>query len=313
MIPKLHAEPIRTVQDLATVFLANVKNRLRTGNISEGAAENYERDLGNFCIHFGALDISACRQHDLTQWLQANPGWRAVHTKRRAIRNVLACFRWAAEENLIPSCPYVSPKALRGQAAEVRRAATDAEYHGLVLHGSAPFKFALFFLSESGARTCEMREVRWGDVHLVHTDGPHILLAKHKTAGKTGKPRIIPLSRRLVRLLLALKPYWERRRRGLSDHVFLNCDGTEWNRRTFAKNLRRCAERAGLDAGVVKKVSGYGFRHRWACDAVQRGASFGDVAFVLGNSPEVVEAVYASHLKQRTRFISDVAARIGRK
>jgi integrase len=294
-----------TARQIVNVYLKHIAGRTRTGDLTESVREGYERDLTSYLELFGDRLVRDLRQHDLTQWLAAHPGWKSVNTKRRCIAAVLACFRWAREEELIPNCPYTSPRALRGLVAETRRPATPEEFQLLVQFGSRPLKWALFFLYQTGCRTCEMRELTWENVRL--TGSPHLYLVKHKTARRTGRPRIIGLNVFAVRLLKALK------RRSKSEWVFTNCDGQPWTKNSFCLHFRRHAARLGLNQNV-DRVTAYCLRHTYACDGLRGGETANAVARQLGHTTSaMVERIYARSLGQDVVTQNDVAARISRR
>ncbi len=289
-------------------YLRHIADRLERNDLTEQVAANYLRDLEDYTKQFGKVQVEKLRQHDLTEFLGAHPSWKAVNTKRSRIASVLACFRWAREEELIPVCPYASPRALRGQIAETRRPATKEEFDTLMEFGSRPIRWALLFLFRTGCRTCEMRELTWDGVHLDGPQAAHLYLTKHKTFRRTGQPRIVGLDPLTVRLLRAI------RRTSKNDHVFVNCDGFPWRKDSWCHHFRRLARRIGLDDGVVNRVSAYCLRHTYACDAIEAGFTSDQVGRALGHSsPDMVNKVYAKHVGQRVGFITDIAVGVSQK
>ena len=79
-------------------------------------------------------------------------------------------------------------------------------------------------------------DLRWDE------DGERgtIVLEKHKTAKKTGKPRLIPVGKRLAELI----------RESLGDRtegpLFLRPNGKPWTTQTLSSNFRRLRQKAGL-------------------------------------------------------------------
>jgi integrase len=300
-----------TVAEVIEKYIIYLSGRVQAQTYAEHSFDEARRGLLRFGGAFGQQKISECRQHDLTSWYEANPQWLAVSTKKRIAQELLACFNWAVSEEYVEKSPYRTPRALRGVPCNVRRPAEPREYVMLMRHGSRALRRALLFLRRTGARTCEMRELRWRDVHL-DAEQPHIRLFLHKTARITGKPRIIPLDATTARVLAAIK------RNAIDppghEHVFLNCDGTPWDRHTFPRHLRRTAERIGLDAGVQKRVSAYCLRHSYAVDAIEAGVSTRALADVLGHAKtNMIDSFYGSHTRQRTEHLGNIAEEISRK
>lgn len=292
------SDPI-TVRDLILAYCTSLDRRLRTKDVTADHVANCKRDLANFQAFVGPDKlVMNCHQFDLTEWLRANPNWKSQHTRQRAVNAVIGCFRWGADDEegqMIDRNPYRLPKILKATPPQPRRPAEEAEYRAL-FRASPVLRPALFFLWHTGARTCEMREMTWGDVFLG--EFPHVRLDEHKTSRKTGKPRIIALNPVAAKFLAWLKA------RSKSKWVFVNADGGKWSRNSWCKRFRMTCIRAGLHG---KKLSAYCIRHTWACEAIEGGDTFERVADQLGNSAEVVRRIYASHTRQHLEYMSEAA------
>jgi integrase len=299
----LHVQHLQAVIDLYT---ENLLARRRADDYSEDAMEKALGELHRFGAEFGQLELGAARQHDLTRWLGMNPQWRAASTKKRIVSTILGAFNWAEEEELIARSPYHWPRCLKGQADKARRPADPGEYVALMRFGSRPLRRALFFLRRTGARTKEMRELMFAELHL---DGiaPFIEMAKHKTRRKTGKPKRIGLDVATANFLRAL----QRNQRGKTERVFTNCDGEPWDRHTFAQHLRRYAERLGIDDGVEERVSGYSFRRSFVCCGITGGVTTRRIADAVGHSSTaVIDKCYGASTRESVEHLGDVATEI---
>lgn len=294
------------VPEIVEQYLSHLRGRVDIGDYSSDALANIDRELRHFAADH-PYHVSECKQNDLTRWLEQNPQWASAHTKKRIIAEVVGCFRWAAEEELIGRCPYRRVKSVSNIPYVPRRPADHAEYVLLMRKGSRPLRRALFFLRRIGARTCEMREAVWDDCRL-DGESMHICLYRHKTARKTGKCRKIGLDKATAQFLRNL------RRQSVSDHVFVNCDGNAWSRRSFAQHFRRCAERLGLNAGVGRRLSAYCFRHAYVVDGIEAGVSTRCLADQLGHqTTEMIDRVYGSHTRDREEHLAKVAEDVLRK
>jgi integrase len=301
-----------TVPQVVDLFIANLVSRVATGDYTPQALGDATRDLLRFAARY-PQPLEQCRQHDLTAWLNENTQWKATSTKKRIVSTLLGCFNWALDEELIDRNPYRNPRILRGVPNHIRRPAEAREYIALMQHTtSRPMRQALFVLRRTGMRTCEMRELRWDEVFL-DAIVPHICKQKHKNRRRTGKPRLIGLDPATCAFLAAMRR--NRMRMGiLHPNVFLNCDGKPWDRHTFARHLRRTAERIGLDEGVLERVSGYCFRHTFTVDGLEGGANPKEIADHLGHSDtRMVETVYGSHVKDRLPHMGKIATDISRR
>jgi integrase len=194
-----------TVAEVVELYLADLMMRVEGGSFKRDSFEQATISLKAFVAAFGAQRVSECRQHNLTRWIAAHPGWKSVHTKKRNVTNVLACFNWAAEEQLVRFAPYRSPRVLRGIGGRARRQMTRGEYV-LLMGGrsSRAMRRALFFMRRTGVRTVEMRILKWENCFL---DGPfpYIAFPDHKTRRHTGQDRKIGLDAGTVRFLRNLR------------------------------------------------------------------------------------------------------------
>jgi integrase len=299
---------ITHVNAVIDLYVEHLRARNRAGDYTDDALKGVIFELRRFGLEFGHQTIAACRQHDLTRFFGMNPQLKAPDTKKRVANTILGCFVWAFDEELIDRCPYRQPKALKGLKGHIRRPADSSEYVMLMRFGSRPLRRALFMLRRIGIRTKEMRDLTWPDVDLGIQ--PYIHLDKHKTRKKTGKARKIGLDTATANFLRALK----RNQRGQSEHVFTNCDGTPWDRHTFARHLRRYAERLGIDEGVDERVSAYCVRHTYVCDGIEAGVTTRRIADQMGHiKTTMIDTVYGSHTRERAEHLGDVATEILRK
>ncbi len=298
-----------TVAQVSAAYLKHCERQNRHGAFSADHLSNTRRSLDRFLAHVGAdKPALLLKQHDLSGWLDANEDrWKSYNTRRNAASAVIGAFKFAEDEELIDRCPFRTPRSLRGETGKPRRPATTGEYLSLFRAGSRPLRNALFFLRETGARTCEMRECLWTDI--TFGDQPCVTLFQHKTARKTGKSRVIALNAVVARFLL-----WVRRSARSSPHVFVNCDSGPWDRHTFARHLRRTAERIGLDDGVVERVTAYCLRHTYACAALTAGFTSKEVADQLGHvDTKMVERVYGSHTGRDVGYLTRIADSIRKR
>src|SRR5262249_25601234 len=157
---------------------------------------------------------------------------------------VCRCFNWAVEEELIPYSPIGSLR-LR-LPTKPRDPMTAAQYVLLMRSGTRVLRRALFFLRRTGARTIEMRQLRWGHINW---DAGVAVFSEHKTTRLNGLPRTIALEPGVLRFLRNL----QRQRVAENEHVFLNSDNEPWTRRALNKHFRYYAKQLGLGG-----VSPYG-------------------------------------------------------
>ena len=135
---------------------------------------------------------------------------------------------------------------------------------------SPPLRDVLFALRESGARPGEVTSVTAAD--FLPEQGVWIL-AKHKTAHKTGKPRIVYLYAN------ARPPPLELAKNGPPEGpLFRNAHGQPWHKIGLGKRVRELR----LKLGIKGRLFPYCYRHEWATTALANGVPDAHVAELLG-------------------------------
>src|SRR5262245_61435243 len=126
---------------------------------------------------------------------------------------------------------------------------TDDEFQTL-LRGSDPtFRRFLILLKFTGCRPGEAASMRWADVLF---DQRSVVLTEHKTARKTGRPRVIPLVPTTVKLLLWMRSHCQDSGKPRDqDHVFTNGRGNGFSRGWLSLKMQRLRRRLELPKGVT--------------------------------------------------------------
>lgn len=296
MIPS--AQPAR-VADAITRRLTHVELLLLAGEYSRDTYDNAKRDLTRFSAAYGDRLIADCQQDDLIRFLVDNPQWKSNSTKRRVLTEILAAFRWCEDERIIDRNPYRWPRGLKLPITP-RREAEAAEYIRLMRAGSRPLRRALYFLWNAAVRTKEMRDLqrRW-----IDWNSGVIWFENHKSFRMTGKPKGIGVP---VRVLRFLRNVCRQLPTG-QKLVFVNCYGTPWDRHTFARHLRRTAERIGLDDGAVDRVSAYCLRHSAMGEGLEAGVGEQGLADQFGHANLNLIGYYAAQTRRKTSYLSQLA------
>jgi integrase len=303
-----------TFRYIAEHYIVYVDGRVRAGRFHKEHFNNVRKDVLSFADETGDRLFDDLRQTDFDAWFIAHPSWKSIQTKKRVAASILACCNWAVRQALINRHPFRLPEDLRGQPYVGRRSAEIWEYVAL-MSGRVPraLRRALLFLRRTGCRTSEMRELRWRHLSL---DGPtpHARLERHKTWGKTGKPRIIGIDPNTARFLRNIHRRELAARRGLpDDHVFTNCDGNPWDRSTFNKRLTCWGDKLGLQKIDGSRFTGYTLRHLYTVQAIEGGVPIRSIADQLGHAKtSMIDQVYGVHTRQHEQHLSDTAADIFR-
>lgn len=279
-----------TVEEVVAMYIAAREVERDIGSVGGRTIERLKHYLGTFAKDFRQLGdkqtprvglVAECASGDLAAWIKLHPEWDSGFTRQDAVASVVACWRWADDEGLVPRA-YKRPKLL-GKNLRPRPAITPEEYFAMRNHSRKAltrkgklrrtrwaFRAALTFLWKTGCRPCEMREAEFDQIDW---EKGIITLEENKTAAATGLDRLIPV-RRVLRLLRWLHKH---RRKG-QKKIFANTLGRPWTRGVFAKEFRRYADLAG----VRKKLSAYCLRHGVTVRLIEDGKSDRQIADVLG-------------------------------
>jgi integrase len=107
-----------------------------------------------------------------------------------------------------------------------------------------------------------------------------VVLNEHKTARKTGRPRIIPLVPTVVKLLHWLySQHQASPGRGDHEHVFTNGRGNAFSRGWLSLNMQRLRRRLGLPAGLTL----YCLRHRYGLMGIKNGVNLKLLSLCMGH------------------------------
>lgn len=224
-------------------------------------------------------------------WIKQKPWGQS--TQRQAIVAVKRVINWAFDEGHIRRKPL---RTLKRPAMKRREALiSKADHKGIIKHSDAAFTDFAVALRETGARPGEIRSVT---AAMVNLEAGVWILQKHKTAEKTGRPRIIYLTPAMVTLtqkLIAAYP---------TGPLFRNRHGKPWTSNAIRCRMRRLREKLGLPKGTVA----YSYRHSYATDSLERGLPVADVAELLGHA-DLKQLQTYGHLDQRTQHMRRAAAR----
>jgi integrase len=154
---------------------------------------------------------------------------------------------------------------------------TDEEFQTLLRGSDAAFRRFLVFLKFTGCRPGEAASMRWTDVDF---DQRAVVLKEHKTARKTGRPRIIPLVPTVIKLLQWMRAQALTTGKGCDqDCVFTNRRGNALSRGWLSLKMQRLRKRLRLDKGVTY----YGLRHRYGLMGIRNGVNLKLLSLCMGH------------------------------
>lgn len=225
-------------------------------------------------------------------WLDRKPKW-TQGTRRQAIVCVKRVINWAYDEELIEKKPL--RKLKRPQMPRRETLVPKAVHKQILSSTDEAFETYLTALRETGARPGEVRTVTAG---MVNLDAGIWVLPKHKTRDKTGKPRIVYLTAKMVKLttsLMKLNP---------EGPLFRNSRGEGWSANAVRCRMKRLRTKLDLPKGTVA----YSYRHNYVTTALENGLSDVQTAELVGHVDTKQIKTY-SHLNQKTQSMRKVASK----
>lgn len=239
--------------------------------------------LRQFLHAVGDVPLSSLTPAMVRAW---NPKYHPAGVVRRLCS-------WAKNEaRIIAYNPIEGMRTKRN--GHRRRILSRAEAVRLLRCSRPAFRRFAVAMIESIARPREIRGVRWGDIRVSGSPawspadlaGGRAFFWLDRFKGQEARrerlaARVIPISRRLGRLLVRL---WGNGRDAAAG-IFANLKGQAWTHNAVRCQFRRLRERAGLPADVGGEfVVAYTLRHTAATDAVGAGVLGLTLAELMGHS-----------------------------
>ena len=154
-----------------------------------------------------------------------------------------ACSNGRGENKLLKKKIVKKLEMPRGRRRE--RIPTTREIQQILKLSSPSFRLIYLALLRSGCRPNEICRAAFEHIETTDSGSRLIVLKEHKTAKKTGKPRVIPIGRRLGRLI------------ELSTHgrttgpLFLTPHRRQWTPSNLSRTFKEARRAAGLDSDLV--------------------------------------------------------------
>jgi integrase len=224
-------------------------------------------------------------------WLDENKGWK--RSRRHAIRTLLRAFNWAVRRQVLAKNPILGIE-VPGKSRVVNyltREQRDAIVAGI---RDRPFKNFLTAMKETGCRPGEVAAVTAADVDLAAGTWT---LQQHKTAGKTGKPRVVYLTETalaLTRELVAQNPVGP---------LFRGRKNAPYTRNAIRIRFRRLRKKYP----AFGHFTSYSFRKGFVTDALEKGVGVAQVAELVGHTSTEMVMRHYSMLQERTQHMREMA------
>ena len=262
---------------IANVCCAYLRHCAVEGTHCREARADRERTLSLFCAAVGHLRVEDAKAYHLVDFIESQPGWRSVSTRRQKANEIRAAFAWAVNQERIERNPFAR---VRYAEAERRPDLPDEALEVVARMGTKHFERAVRFLRLTGCRLSELCRAQWEDFDLERGVWT---IHRHKSRRFTGKAKTVALITEAVDLLRLIRELPES-----GPTVFLNTHGRPWTRITLGQNFRRLKRRLKLDT----KASLHGIRHRFGSAAITAGAPLKLVAAQLGHATTAVTERY---------------------
>lgn len=223
----------------------------------------------------------------------------------RRKQQVVAMFKWAVSEELVPASSWHALQAVRGLRYGKGRdnpprlaadpVAVEAVIRQLRDNGNLGAARCLAFIRATGCRPGEAAGATASDFRLSGPL-PALVLRDHKCAHR-GMERVIPLNPAAVAVV----------NEALADcaathgPLFPNGAGNRWDRRTLPRMIGRACEALGIPTWTP-----YQLRHLVATEAVNRTGNEAATAALLGHSPD---STLVRRYSRNRLALAEVAAR----
>ncbi|WP_391116657.1 tyrosine-type recombinase/integrase [Psychrobacillus sp. L3] len=182
------------------------------------------------------------------------------------LRVYKAIFNYLEREEYIEVNPTTKLKLLKHDI-DLTNSFTDEEIKSVLkqpnMRDYVGFRdyVAMMLLLDSGMRAGELLSLRIADI-----DFQTRFITLEGDRNKNRKPRLIPISAHLIKLILQL--VGENKKHFSTDRVFLSQFGEPLGQNHFNKRLKYYADKAGIKN---KKVTAHVYRHTWAKNMTLNG------------------------------------------
>ncbi len=268
-----------TCRDVAESFL-----RHANPNTPPAVYADRESVLRSFVAEFGSTLVAEAKAFQLQTWIESRDSWASNWTRRRVAATIRTAFRWAVSLGMTDRNPFTGVTFARGERGYP---VEPSQFQTMLRQSTAIFRRVLVFIRYTGCRPGEMASVRWSDIDYARGC---ISLAKHKTAKRTGKPRVIVLHPVVVKLLL-----WIRRHDPHPVQVFVNTRGGPWKPTTISWRVKQIR----LAADIPPDATLYCCRHAFGTQGVLSGVDLMTLAALMGHASIATTQIYV-HLAGKT-------------
>jgi integrase len=237
----------------------------------------YRARLRLFCQQFSARDAASLTSLEIDAYLHVAGAEASDSTRHHNAVALTTLQSFALRESLLDKLWF--KRLEKPRIGRRERIPTAEEIAALLKRASPAFRLIYTGLSQSGARPGELCRAQISNVDW--TKGA-ITLPQHKTARKTGKPRVIPIGKNVGN---TLQKAIDQRQAG---PIFRSPTGRVWTIENLSGTHRRLRNAAGLPKDLVLYLA----RHRFGTEALRAGVPLKDVADLMGHSSVTTTEIY---------------------
>ena len=250
--------------------------------------------IQSFCDHVKSARACDLKGHTVLAWLHTKKKWSSS-TRALATKAIKAVCNWGVKQGYLNDHPL--KKLPSGKSARRDKVLTPEERKRIREFVSPAFADFLWVVELTGARP--FSEVAALEARHIDFENGTATLSEHKTAKKTGKPRVLFFTAESLAILRQLA---EEHPTGV---LFRNRDGTAWNRVSAKRWFEKIEKRLGI------KASSYVLRHTRITEAILNGVPVEVVAELVGNTPQIIHQHYAHVGKNRAALRAAAAKAAG--
>lgn len=246
------------------------------------------------------LRVGDVKLHHAQNWLKkAYPQTGNSNTRHDAIAALKRLFNWAVDDmEYLPRNPFTKLKKPRRTERDV--CPSLAQWDEILgrYDPDDPFGDFLTVMVETGCRPQELRIMEARHVDFKAQPAPTIHFTDGEIPGGNKGGHDVLLTDKAVavlRRLALVRP---------EGPLFRNAAGRAWTKDALNCRFQR------LKKTVPFKVNCYAARHSYATDALEKGASIGDLQAQMGiRDPKVIWNHYGKHIQDRTQHLKDMVNR----
>lgn len=280
--------------EMKTAKLIKIFLGWKKRNMSESTHRYYRQRLANFERRFGKREFGSIEAMEIDKHFHKvfqDAGYSDT-TKAHEVTAFTNLHNFALREEHIEKPLF--KKLEKPRVGRRERIPTPDEVELILANARADFRLLYESLMQCGARPGELCKILIEE--HIDWDEREIVIAQHKTARKTGKPRRIAIGEKFEPLL----------RQAIGDRtagpVFLTIRGQAWRPAHASAEFRRLRNKLGLDSKLVL----YSTRHRFGTRLTEEGLPTPEVAALMGHTSIMTTQRYIHPELRKLRLKQDL-------